>query len=139
MPVLRELGVGHTVWQLIIGRDQFNAASGLVYPDGTVRRIAQVEAVMNAPAAGFTEKPDEQGLPIRHDIPVLQAKYFEACLRDGVTEVDVARAGDARRIAPGPARSGYPRGARRRARPWRRRGRPTTRATTRRRSPPWPA
>ena len=87
MPVLRESGVGHTVWQLIIGRDQFNAASGLVYPDGTVRRIAQVEAVMNAPAAGFEEKPDEQGLPIRHDIPVLQAEYFQACVRDGVTEV----------------------------------------------------
>jgi hypothetical protein len=74
MPVLRELDVGHTVWQLIIGRDQFNAASGLVYPDGTVRRIAQVEAVMNAPAAGFEEKPDAEGLPIRHDIPVLQAE-----------------------------------------------------------------
>ena len=88
MPVLRELGVGHTVWQLIIGRDQFNAASGLVYPDGTVRRMAQVEAVMNAPATGFEEKPDEQGLPMRHDIPVLQARYFEACLRDGVTEIN---------------------------------------------------
>jgi acyl-homoserine-lactone acylase len=87
MPVLRELDVGHTVWQLIIGRDQFNAASGLVYPDGTVRRLAQVEAVMNAPATGFTENPDEQGLPIRHDIPVLQAKYLEACLKDGVTDV----------------------------------------------------
>ena len=71
MPVLREMDVGHTVWQLIIGRDQFNAASGLVYPDGTVRRIAQIEAVMNAPAVGFDEKPDEEGLPIRHDIPVL--------------------------------------------------------------------
>jgi hypothetical protein len=72
---------------LIIGRDQFNAASGLVYPDGTVRRIAQVEAVMNAPAAGFAEKPDEEGLPIQHDIPVLQAKYFAACVQDGVTEI----------------------------------------------------
>ena len=87
LPVLRELGVGHTIWQLIIGRDQFNAASGLVYPDGTVRRIAQVEAVMNAPAVGFEEKPDEQGLPIRHDIPVLVAKYLEQSVRDGVTEV----------------------------------------------------
>ncbi|MBN1421030.1 MAG: penicillin acylase family protein [Planctomycetes bacterium] len=87
MPVLREMGVGHTIWQLIIGRDQFNAASGLVYPDGTVRRIAEVEAVMDAPAAGFEEKPDALGLPVRHDIPVLQARYFEACVRDGVTEV----------------------------------------------------
>ena len=105
MPVLRELGVGHTVWQLIIGRDQFNAASGLVYPDGTVRRIAQVEAVMNGPATGFEEKPDEQGLPIRHDIPVLQATYFEACARrrDGN---HVARAGHAARIAPRSAGGG---------------------------------
>ena len=87
VPVLRELGVGHTIWQLIIGRDQFNAASGLVYPDGMVRRIAQIEAVMNASAVGFEEKPDEQGLPIRHDIPVLVAKYLEQSVRDGVTEV----------------------------------------------------
>lgn len=87
MPVLRAMGVGHTVWQLIIGRDQFNAASGLVYPDGTVRRIAQVEAVMNAPAEGFAEKPDEKGLPVRHDIPVLVARYLEDSVRDGVTEV----------------------------------------------------
>jgi acyl-homoserine-lactone acylase len=86
MPVLREFGVGHTVWQLIIGRDQFNAASGLVYPDGTVRRIAQVEAVMNAPAEGFIEKPDAEGLPLQHDIPVLQARYLEHCVRAGVKE-----------------------------------------------------
>lgn len=88
MPVLRELGVGHTVWQLVIGRDQFRSAAGLVYPDGTVRRIPQVEAVMNAPASGFQEKPDELGLPLQNDIPVLQAEYFEACVRDGVTEVN---------------------------------------------------
>ena len=61
LPVLRELEVGYTVWQLIIGRDQFRSASGLVYPDGTVRRIAEVEAVMNSRAIGFQEKPDEQG------------------------------------------------------------------------------
>ena len=87
MPVLRELKVGHLVWQLIIGRDQFNAASGLVYPDGTVRRIAQIEAVMNAPASAFTEKPDEEGLPIRHDLSVKLAQYLEQIVRDGVTEV----------------------------------------------------
>jgi acyl-homoserine lactone acylase PvdQ len=87
LPVLREMGVGHTVWQLIIGRDQFNAHSGLVYPDGEVRRIAQIEAVMNAPATGFKEKPDEQGVPIRDDIPLLIAKYLEDSVRDGVTEV----------------------------------------------------
>ena len=86
MPVLREFGVGHTVWQLIIGRDQFNAASGLVYPDGTVRRIAQVEAVMNAPATGFVEKPDAAGLaaPTRH--PCAAGRVPRACVRDGVTE-----------------------------------------------------
>jgi len=87
LPVLREFGVGHTVWQLVIGRDPFNAASGLVYPDGTVRRIAEVEAVMDAPAAGFEEKPDAEGTPLRHDLPVLHARYLEACVRDGVTEV----------------------------------------------------
>lgn len=87
LPVLREFGVGHTVWQLIIGRDLFRSASGLVYPDGTVRRIAEVEAVMNARATGFQEKPDDQGLPHRHDIPLRVAEYLEASVRDGVTEV----------------------------------------------------
>ncbi|RPI84814.1 MAG: hypothetical protein EHM42_07220, partial [Planctomycetaceae bacterium] len=87
LPVLREFGVGHTVWQLIIGRDQFRSASGLVYPDGSVRRIAEVEAVMNARATGFQEKPDDQGLPLRHDIPLLIAEYLEASVRAGVTEV----------------------------------------------------
>jgi len=86
LPVLRELEVGYTVWQLIIGRDQFRSASGLVYPDGTVRRIAEVEAVMNARASGFQEKPDEQGLPHQHDIPVLLAEYLTASVRSGVTE-----------------------------------------------------
>ncbi len=88
MPVLRELGVGHLVWQLIIGRDQFNSASGLVYPDGTVRRIAQIEAVINAPAIGFTEKPDEEGLPIQHDISVKLAQYLQDQLGSEVSEVN---------------------------------------------------
>ncbi len=87
LPVLREFDVGHTVWQLIIGRDQFRSASGLVYPDGTVRRIAEVEAVMNARAAGFEEKPDEEGLPHQHDIPLLLAEYLEASADAGVTDV----------------------------------------------------
>ena len=108
LPVLRELDVGHTVWQLIIGRDQFNAASGLVYPDGTVRRIAQVEAVMNARADGFDEKPDEQGLPLQHDIPVLQARYFEALRARRRDRSDLARAGHAGRVAVGAAGRGGP-------------------------------
>jgi acyl-homoserine-lactone acylase len=86
LPVLRELEVGYTVWQLIVGRDQFRSASGLVYPDGTVRRIAEVEAVMNARAIGFEEKPDEQGVPHQHDIPLLLAEYLEASVQAGVTE-----------------------------------------------------
>jgi acyl-homoserine-lactone acylase len=88
MPVLREMGVGHLVWQLIIGRDQFNAAAGLVYPDGAVRRITQVEAVMNAPAKDFIEKPDTEGLPIQHDLPVKLAQYLQQVLSDGVSEVN---------------------------------------------------
>ena len=103
LPVLRELEVGYTVWQLIIGRDQFRSASGLVYPDGTVRRIAEVEAVMNARAIGFEEKPDEQGVPHQHDIPLLLAEYLEASVQAGVTEADLARTGDADRVAAGAA------------------------------------
>lgn len=86
LPVLRELEVGYTVWQLMIGRDQFRSAAGLVYPDGTVRRIAEIEAVMNARAIGFNEKPDEQGLPHQHDIPLLLAEYLAASMESGVTE-----------------------------------------------------
>ena len=86
MPVLRELGVGHTVWALTIGREMFRAASGLVYPDGTVRRIAEVEAVMDAPADGFEEKPDADGWPVQHDVHVRLGEYLEASARDGVTE-----------------------------------------------------
>ena len=81
LPVLRELEVGYTVWQLIIGRDQFRSASGLVYPDGTVRRIAEVEAVMNSRVIGFQEKPDEQGVPHQHDIPLLLAEHLEASVK----------------------------------------------------------
>ncbi len=86
LPVLREFGVGYTLWQVVIGRDMFNTAAGLVYPDGTVRRIEQIEAVLDAPAIGFVEKPDKDGVPLGDSLGVRLLEYLEATVEDGVTE-----------------------------------------------------
>lgn len=87
LPVLREFGVGYTFWQVVIGRDMFNSAAGLIYPDGTVRRIEQIEAVLDAPADGFVEKPDEEGVPLGDNLPVRLWEYLDASVEDGVTDV----------------------------------------------------
>jgi len=87
LPVLREFGVGFTFWQVVIGRDMFNSAAGLAYPDGTVRRIEQIEAVLDAPADGFIEKPDEEGVPLGDNLRVRLREYLDASVEDGVTDV----------------------------------------------------
>ena len=86
MPLLREFGVGWMIWELMIGSTQFNHQQGLFYPDGTVRRIAQVEAVMDAPADFLTEKPDAEGLPPRRSSPERLAEYLEFVTRNPVDE-----------------------------------------------------
>jgi len=87
MPELRRMGVGHTIWELMIGKIQFRNVSGLFYPDGTVRRISQIEAVMNKPAVGFVEKSDEEGVPILRQAPGRLAEYVEFMARNPVTEM----------------------------------------------------
>ena len=64
MPILREEKIGFYIWEVTIGRTQFRTISGLFYPDGTVRRLSQIEAVLGKPATGFVEKPDSEGIPI---------------------------------------------------------------------------
>ncbi len=85
-PELREFGVGHTAWELVIGRNQFAPISGLFYPDGTVRRLSSVEAVAGGPVAGLSEKPDEEGVPIAGQRAGRLEEYVRFLARDEVTE-----------------------------------------------------
>ena len=86
-PLLREFGVGHTAWELVIGRNQFAPVSGLFYPDGTVRRLSQIQAVVDGPVPqGLTEKPDSQGVPIAASREGLLAEYVRFAVRNAVTE-----------------------------------------------------
>ena len=87
LPELRRMGVGHTFWEIMIGRIQFRNVSGLFYPDGTVRRISQIEAVMNKPAEGFIEKSDDEGVPILRQAPGRLAEYVTFMARNAVTEM----------------------------------------------------
>jgi len=87
LPELRRMGVGHTIWEIMIGKIQFRNVSGLFYPDGTVRRISQIEAVINKPAAGFQEKSDEEGVPILREAPGRLAEYVEFMARNPVTDM----------------------------------------------------
>lgn len=87
LPELRRMGVGHTIWEIMIGKIQFRNTSGLFYPDGEVRRISQIEAVINKPATGFVEKSDEEGAPILREAPGRLAEYVEFMSRNPVTEM----------------------------------------------------
>ncbi|MHC4401108.1 MAG: penicillin acylase family protein [Planctomycetota bacterium] len=76
--------MGSFVWELMIGRTQFDHQQGLFYPDGTVRRIEQVEAVMDGPAGFLAEKPDREGKPFRRASPARLVEYLEFVTRDPV-------------------------------------------------------
>ncbi len=86
LPVLREFAVGHTVWEVVIGRNQFAPISGLFYPDGTVRRLTSIEVVINAKPDGYAEKPDSQGVPIARQRAGRLAEYARFAARNAVTE-----------------------------------------------------
>ncbi len=72
MPIVREEKVGFYFWEVMIARTQFRNIAGLFYPDGTVRRVSQIEAVLGKPARGFVEKPDTEGEPISGGLTVPQ-------------------------------------------------------------------
>jgi hypothetical protein len=86
LPVLRDFGVGHTFWEVVIGRNQFAAISGLLYPDGTARRLTSVEAVIGGPATGFVEKPDSEGVAIGSGNPALLTDWVRFAARNAVTD-----------------------------------------------------
>jgi hypothetical protein len=87
LPELRSMGVGHIIWEIMIGRTQFRNVSGLFYPDGTARRLSQIEAVMNKPVDSFVEKSDEDGAPILREAPGRLEEYVAFMARNAVTEM----------------------------------------------------
>jgi hypothetical protein len=86
MPILRAFGVGHTVWEVVIGKNQFAPISGLFYPDGSVRRLSSIEAVAGRSVAGLVVKPDKEGVPIARQRAGRLAEYARFMTRDDVTE-----------------------------------------------------
>lgn len=63
MPILRQENVGYYWWEVMIGKTVFTHVAGMFYPDGTVRRLSELEAVMGKKPEGFEEKPDSEGEP----------------------------------------------------------------------------
>ncbi|MFV2065996.1 MAG: cellulase family glycosylhydrolase [Pirellulales bacterium] len=86
MPELREFNVGHTVWEVVIGKNQFAPVSGLFYPDGSVRRISSIEAVAGRAIPGLTLKPDAEGVPIARARTGRLAEHVRFMTRNEVTD-----------------------------------------------------
>jgi hypothetical protein len=63
LPFFREEQVPAYFFELMIGRNLCASTGGIFYPDGTVRRLSHVEAVLGRPAEGFVKKPDREGVP----------------------------------------------------------------------------
>jgi len=87
MPELREFHVGHTVWEVVIGKNQFAPISGLFYPDGSVRRASSIEAVAGRAVPGVTVRPDANGMPIARQRAGRLAEYVRFMARNEVTDV----------------------------------------------------
>ncbi len=85
MPELREFNVGHTVWEVVIGKNQFAPISGLFYPDGSVRRASSIEAVARKSVPSLTVKPDTEGVPIARQRAGRLAEYARFLARNEVT------------------------------------------------------
>jgi hypothetical protein len=86
LPELRAFQVGHTVWEVVIGKNQFAPISGLFYPDGTVRRTSSVEAVAGNALPGLVVKPDAEGMPIYRERTGRLTEYVRFLARNEVTE-----------------------------------------------------
>ena len=56
--LVRDERIGFYFWELMIGKMMFRELAGLVYPDGTVRDMAAVAALL-----GFQRKKD--GVPLK--------------------------------------------------------------------------
>jgi hypothetical protein len=70
----------------MIGSTQFDHQQGLFYPDGTVRRIDEVEAVMDGSADFLSEKPDLEGKPLRRASPERLVEYLAFVTRNPVDD-----------------------------------------------------
>jgi len=62
--VLAREKLGFYFWELMIGKIQFNAMAGLIYPDGTTREPSALAALLppGAMPRGFVKKED--GIPL---------------------------------------------------------------------------
>ncbi|MBL7041288.1 MAG: hypothetical protein ISR77_21810, partial [Pirellulaceae bacterium] len=87
MPELREFNVGHTAWEVVIGKNQFAPISGLFYPDGSVRRASSIEAVAGKPVPNLTVKPDAEGMPIARQRAGRLAEYARFLARNEVSDL----------------------------------------------------
>ncbi len=56
------------LWELMIGRNQFQSVQGLIYPDGTIRRKSEIEAVLGRPDDSWPVRADADGIPIGRDV-----------------------------------------------------------------------
>ena len=63
LPFFREENIPAYFFELMIGRNLCRTTGGIVYPDGTVRRLRHVEAVLGARPEGWVKKPDRDGVP----------------------------------------------------------------------------
>ncbi len=86
MPQLREFNVGHTVWEVVIGKNQFAPISGLFYPDGSVRRASSIEAVAGAAISGLKVKADAEGVAIARQRAGRLAEYVRFISRNEITD-----------------------------------------------------
>jgi hypothetical protein len=86
MPELRQANVGHTVWEVVIGKNQFAPISGLFYPDGSVRRVSSIEAVAGKSIADLKVKADSQGVAIDRQRTGRLAEYVRFMSRNEITD-----------------------------------------------------
>jgi hypothetical protein len=73
LPYFREKRVPAYFFELMIGRNLCASTGGIVYPDGTVRRLRHVEAVLGRKPEGWAKKPDSEGVPLA---PMRGADHF---------------------------------------------------------------
>ncbi len=63
LPYFREKRIPSYFFELMIGKNLCASTGGIVYPDGTVRRLRHVEAALGRKPEGWVKKPDREGVP----------------------------------------------------------------------------
>lgn len=85
--VCEDTNIGWFIWELMIGRNQFQAVQGVIYPDGTIRKKSEVEAILGGSAEHWVVRPDSEGIPIARDLGPSNLMY-RAHLRFRQTPTD---------------------------------------------------